>query len=469
MPESDWGAATHPRRPQPARNGDRRIAVDRLMRELCSVNGSSGQLQRENDQLTSLTSKYAKQIDLAVAPEVARSELGKAPLVIAGTKQLLPVYRVRIDLLAFNLRNGRFASEMLARQTQLGRTLNPRDPEDANQIRKLLLELNPDATTTLKEDLKRVGQTEPGIITHDGSVINANRRMAVLMQLHDEEPTGKYEYLEVMRLPATVSEKDLWRIEAGLQLSDDKRLAYGPVNDLLKIREGLRAGLSFEEIAASLYGVSDPEDIKERDERLRLIDSYLAFVGDPGNYSAVENRVEHFINLQNIKRWMDRQSLKAKEKHALLLIAFELIRSAGTDGFGHMDIRALREILESEAARSALEKGVTPVDGSLSQEEVEVRKKTFRGVFDTAKDIVTIEKEAKEPSSLLDRAERLLTKLGEHKESVASEPSLHSQVARLAKLVQGLQKACTVEHNKKLARQPKVDRTKSKPARKRAT
>lgn len=396
--------------------------------------------------VASLNSKYAKQIDVAVAPAAARSELGKAPLVIAGTKQLLPVYRVRIDLLAFNIRNGRFASEMRAKQMQLGRTLNPRDPDDAKEIRKLLLTLNPDATKTLKEDLKRVGQTEPGIITHDGSVINANRRMAVLMELHDEEPTGKYEYLEVMRLPADVSEKDLWRIEAGLQLSDDKRLAYGPINDLLKIREGLQAGLRFAEIAASLYGMSDSEDIKDKDDRLKLIDSYLTFVADDGNYNAVQSQVEHFINLQNIMKWTERQGFKSKERQQALLIAFELIRSRQ---FGHMDIRALREILNSAAARKAIEKGVKPVAGAVPEADVESRNKTFREAFDTAKDIVTIEKESAQPESLLKRAERLLSKLGEHSESVAAEPSLHPHVAKLVELVRKLQQACASHDGKK--------------------
>jgi hypothetical protein len=413
--------------------------------------------------VTSLNSKYTKQIDLAVAPADALSELGKAPLVIAGTKHLLPVYRVRIGLLAFNLRNGRFASEMRAKQRQLGRTLNPRDPDDAKEIRKLLLTLNPDAAKTLKEDLKRVGQTEPGIITHDGSVINANRRMAVLMDLHDEEPTGKYEYLEVMRLPADVSEKDLWRIEAGLQLSDDKRLAYGPINDLLKIREGLQAGLTFDEIAASLYGMSDSEDIEEKDERLKLIDSYLTFVADPGNYDAVQSQVEHFINLQNIIKWMDRQGFRAKEKHQELLIAFELIRSRE---FGHMDIRALREILSSPAARKAIEKGVKPAEGAIPEGEVEARNKTFRESFDTAKDIVTIEKEAAQPESLLNRAERLLSKLGEHSESVAAEPSLHPQVEKLAKLVAKLQQACASHDGKRPKPRTKGATSKAKSARK---
>ena len=49
-------------------------------------------------------------------------------------------------------------------------------------------------------------------------------------------------------------EKGLWRIEAGLQLSRDKRLDYSPINQLLKIDEGIKAGLTPTQIAATYYG-----------------------------------------------------------------------------------------------------------------------------------------------------------------------------------------------------------------------
>ena len=39
-----------------------------------------------------------------------------------------------------------------------------------------------------------------------------------------------------------MDERDLWRIEAGLQFAKDFRLEYGPVNELLKLKEGLERG-----------------------------------------------------------------------------------------------------------------------------------------------------------------------------------------------------------------------------------
>jgi hypothetical protein len=107
---------------------------------------------------------------------------------------MFDVYRLPINLLAFNIRNGRFAAELRATEKQLGRRLDALMPEDDEVIRKLLLNQDEFATGLLKDDIRKVGQTDPGIITHDGFVINGNRRMAVLQALHDEDRTSKYRF-----------------------------------------------------------------------------------------------------------------------------------------------------------------------------------------------------------------------------------------------------------------------------------
>lgn len=152
-------------------------------------------------------------------------------------------------------------------------------PRDAEEIRKLLLRQDPTKTSQLRDEMRRVGQIEPGIITYDGYVINGNRRMAIFEDMHRVEPDGRWERIEVHRLPKTgIGAKDLWRIEAGLQLSREKRLDYGPVNDLLKLREGNAAGMSPNEMAATMFGVS-AEDVAFKLKVLALIDQYLEYIG----------------------------------------------------------------------------------------------------------------------------------------------------------------------------------------------
>src|SRR5437879_6108186 len=138
--------------------------------------------------MSAIVSERSRRIEAAVDLPSAKSEAGKSPVVIAGKKELLQVYRLPTSLLAFNIRNGRFAAELRAKEHQLGRGLDPLVSEDEEVIQALLVNLDPGATELLKQDIKAIGQTDPGIITHDGFVINGNRRLAVLHLLHDEDP-----------------------------------------------------------------------------------------------------------------------------------------------------------------------------------------------------------------------------------------------------------------------------------------
>jgi hypothetical protein len=192
-----------------------------------------------------IQSNKAKEIDAYI--ESHDPEIGKWPVEISGQKCILPFYRIPINpYLKYNVNNGRLAMDVQQWEKDYHRKLDACDEEDAKIIRSLLLELDPEKTRILKGDLKLKGQIEPGVITHDGFVINGNRRMAIFEELHDDEPTGKWECLEVVRLDPNISERDLWKIEAGLQLSKDKIAEYHPVNELLKIKQGISAGLTLQ-------------------------------------------------------------------------------------------------------------------------------------------------------------------------------------------------------------------------------
>jgi hypothetical protein len=172
---------------------------------------------------------------------------------IEGQIKTLDVWSVPISRLTFNIRNGRFASELRAKEKTLSRKLDPHVDADARIIRQLLLEQDESETKALMDDVEKHNQLEPGIITADGAVINANRRMAVISALRDKTNEARFEYLKVARLPPNVGEKDLWRIEAGLQFAKDFRAEYGPINELLKLREGTECGLKPKDIAVSRW------------------------------------------------------------------------------------------------------------------------------------------------------------------------------------------------------------------------
>jgi hypothetical protein len=385
-----------------------------------------------------LKSDRAQRILTAISEPSAQSDMGKHPILISGTKKMFEVYRLPLNLLAFNIRNGRFAAELKAKEKQIGHSLDPLTADDQETLRELLIGLDPQASNLLKEDLKMVGQTDPGIITHDGFVINGNRRMAVLQALHNEDSSGKYEFLDVQVLPADVGEKDLWRIEAGLQLSRDKRLEYGPVNDLLKIREGLKSGLTAKEIAATLYGIKDASEVEEKERRLTLIENYLTYLGKPEEFTQVKNKVEHFINLQIFLSYLKTQGVKGPTREKWLYAAFEMIRA----DMGHMDIRKLRGIYQSDSAKTHLLSSFTPKSGPRSVKDTKAFGEKIAEGFKVAQEYVELEADAQKPESLLNKAKRAIDTLLQHKDGLVKRPELHKDVSVLAALMAGLETDC---------------------------
>jgi hypothetical protein len=334
----------------------------------------------------------------------------KEPVFIHGKFHEIELYRLPIKLLVFNIANGRFAAELIAEQKRLNRELDPTNDEDINIIQKLLLEQDRGETDALKSDLKKNGQIYPGIITFDGAVINANRRMAILQELYKETEDAGFEFLNVARLPKGVDAKDLWRIEAKLQFGRDFLLEYGQVNELLKIRTGKSSGLTDKQISEALAGRYSEKKVAEKLEILKLMDSYLHSIGKPGEYTHIqEERVGEMFNSlhDNVISPLKKGTQKA-EVPKITEIAFAMI---GEKKHSHWDIRKLRKVTELPQARHVLYSAYGK-DGKLKSGS------TVNDAFDTADFIVKMQEEKNRPEKL---AEKALSAL---KEIDSKHPSL---------------------------------------------
>ncbi|MFC1525171.1 hypothetical protein ACFL5I_02160 [Planctomycetota bacterium] len=308
----------------------------------------------------------------------------------------LDVYRIPIKQLIFNIRNGRFASELKGKEEELKKKLNPLNKQDALVIRNLLLELDKNETEVLKEDLKLHGQIDPGIITFDGAVINANRRMAVFHLLYEETGESKYQYLLAAILPRKVEEKDIWRIEAGLQFGKDFRLKYGPINELLKLREGAERGLTEKEISRTLLGRFSSQGVRDRLEVLKLIDNYLSFVKKDGDYQILYGDVEKFNSLYGVLKSLKKsEGSKSPKISKIVTMAFSIIDKTN---HSHWDIRKLKDISCIKEATNVLLKDLN------FQKPHETKEDALEDAFKGAVDIVDDTKEHNKPVRLLNKA-----------------------------------------------------------------
>lgn len=89
---------------------------------------------------------------------------------------------------------------------------------------------NDPAYDRLKDDLREHGQTEPGIVTRDGVLVNGNTRRAALADLY-----GQQANMRVAVLPPSADWADVADIELALQMRHDHKREYSWVNRLIAI------------------------------------------------------------------------------------------------------------------------------------------------------------------------------------------------------------------------------------------
>ena len=105
-----------------------------------------------------------------------------------GARHLRKAYRIPIDLLHFNIENGRYATKFsLLRGANPGVNINPRDSQWRNEILQMLDGTWEDAATgvntrsdrshfqALVEDMEQRGQERTGIVLEDGGVMSGNQ------------------------------------------------------------------------------------------------------------------------------------------------------------------------------------------------------------------------------------------------------------------------------------------------------
>jgi len=317
------------------------------------------------------------------------------PMEFGGNIRYEAVFEIPIQLLRYNLNNGRYAMELAREQADAGYTFDPDKPEDHKLLRELLLKLNPEQTELLRRDIEERGQIYPGVITRDGRVINANRRMAILESLHAEHPGGQYEKLRVQRLPDDVDERDLWRLEAGLQLSRDTRADYSPINELLKLRQGRDAGLSPHELSAAMFGrkVSWVEDALDR---LAVMEQYLDYFHWSGQYHLLDETNEQFIELQKNMKALEKEGFDAQQLYRWLLAMFEFIRAR----VSNWDLRIVKKIaLDDEASLTVEEQVITKTEAGEHLDPDDVRQ-----TYEAAKATIESKDEKNQPNLLLHKA-----------------------------------------------------------------
>jgi len=325
---------------------------------------------------------------------------------IKGKRQELDVYRVPTKFLYFNIENGRYADKMVQlREDNPAVEIDPKKEKWKNTIWKMLkgeypgTERDVEPFNKLREDLAGRMQLRPGVVLFDGGVLDGNRRLAAMLQLQiSEKNPSRFEYLDAVILDADVGPEDRWRIEAGVQIGRDEKHPYSPINELLKIQEGLvlfKGKPSPEkEISRVIYGISE-EEVKKDILKIRLINEYLDFIDKPKAYNEVGEQkvIERFEEAIQTLEQAKRRGATAPEIAKLKLTQFAVIRDKlmtnwemrqirnamgrGKAGKGKNE-KALKVLLDIGANSQQLKKTLsTSVPNSALRPKHEEKVRTF--------------------------------------------------------------------------------------------
>ena len=273
-------------------------------------------------------------------------------LSIQGQTKTFDVYRVPIEYLIYNKKNGRIAT-YVSQFIDEGKEF-PEDDINAfnNIIEKYIEQSNPDALKKTKANIKIMSQTEPAVIMANGIVLDGNRRFTSLRQLSREGAGAEFSYLEAVILESDAyTEKDIKRLELNLQHAIESKVDYNPIDRLVDIYRDL---IEEEVFTAPEYSRETQLSLKKVNEEIeiaKLMIEYLEYIKQPKKFyiarqQKIDGPIREIYKIIKSKKVDDSQIDEIKE--VLFLNVLSL------DGDVSRKIRELKFVFEDKKLSDAL-------------------------------------------------------------------------------------------------------------------
>lgn len=273
-------------------------------------------------------------------------------LSIQGQTKTFDVYRVPIEYLIYNKKNGRIAT-YVSQFIDEGKEF-PEDDINAfnNIIEKYIEQSNPDALKRTKANIKIMSQTEPAVIMANGIVLDGNRRFTSLRQLSREGAGAEFSFLEAVILESgTYSDKDIKRLELNLQHAIESKVDYNPIDRLVDIYRDLIEEEVFTPQEYSRETQLSLTKVNEEIEIAKLMIEYLEYIKQPKKFyiarqQKIDGPIREVAKIIKSKKVDDSQIEEIKE--VLFLNVLSL------DGDVSRKIRELKFVFEDKKLSDAL-------------------------------------------------------------------------------------------------------------------
>ncbi|WP_329208657.1 transcriptional regulator [Streptomyces sp. NBC_00683] len=202
----------------------------------------------------------------------------------------------------------------------------------------------------LTASLKEFGQTEPGLITHEGILVNGNTRRAALLELH-----GPNHPVRVAVLPASCDWKDVAAVELSLQLRREHRRDYSYINRLLAVEELVDQGTPLAAIATTFR--STAARVRQDQWVLSVIRQLIKRSEISGERLSLVAFEEHAEKFRELHRAYEKQYSVNPERADLLV---ENRLAAMLMGFAKTDVRFIDDKFRDAYLSEKLPDGMAP-------------------------------------------------------------------------------------------------------------
>ena len=169
------------------------------------------------------------------------------------------------------------------------------------------MNINKDKNEITLKDILKNGMITPIVIDKSFLVIDGNRRLTIIRRILKKtnlsvQQRNKLRKIDCIIIPEILTKSKIFDYETKLQMGEDPKLDYNPINRYLKInkllkekeKENLKDDVKYELIANLMGTKYKKRHIKEHEEIFKIMKDYLNFIGEESNYMQLNDREDQF-------------------------------------------------------------------------------------------------------------------------------------------------------------------------------